>query len=158
MKPCFTHSLIFLSQAAKVDAALAHVGLLKAAIVFAQLRLVAAFYPGAAAQGHFGRDHIRRGLAPLPHIAPDIEKAGVHGGTRDFLISTSKIQWALLVSANAKTSGFEGLLDRGDEFVMRDRAPGLTRPWRGNLANVFEVRMGSAAVKDEVGCATLNDQ
>lgn len=67
------------------------------------------------------------------------------------------VRQAVGLGADAKKGGFEGLLDRGDEFVMRDRAPGLSGLGSGNLADVFQIHMASAAVKDEVGCAALNN-
>lgn len=61
------------------------------------------------------------------------------------------------LSSDAEAGGFEGLLDRGDEFVMGYGMPGFSGVGSGNLADIFEVHMGSAAVKDEVGSAALNN-
>ncbi len=63
---------------------------------------------------------------------------------------------AVGLGADAQTGGFEGVLDSGDELVVRDGTPcgGWIRG--GNLANLLQIDVMSAAVKGEVRCSALD--
>jgi hypothetical protein len=62
---------------------------------------------------------------------------------------------AVGLSADAQTGGFEGFLNRGDELAMRDGTPGggWIRGW--DFADILQIDVMSATMKDEVRCSTL---
>ena len=62
---------------------------------------------------------------------------------------------AMGLGADAQTGGFEGLLDGGDELVVRDGTPGGGWIRGGNFTNLLQIDVMSAAVKGEVRGSTL---
>ena len=64
---------------------------------------------------------------------------------------------AMSLGADAQTGGFEGLLDRGDELVMRDGAPGGGWVRCRNLADLLQIDVMSATVQDQVWGSTWRD-
>ena len=61
---------------------------------------------------------------------------------------------AVSLGADAQTGGFEGFLNGVDELVVRDGTPGGGWSRGGNLTNLLQIDVMSAAVEDEVRSST----
>ena len=71
-------------------------------------------------------------------------------------IPHSIVGQAVGLGADAQTGGFEGVLDGGDELVVRDGTPGGGWIRGGNFANLLQIDVMSAAMKGEVRCSALD--
>ena len=63
----------------------------------------------------------------------------------------------MCLSADFEVGGGECLLNRGDELVMRNGTPAFRVTGRGDRTDFIKVHVLSAAVKNKVGCAALNE-